>query len=694
MAKKITELENYFAPVADEANKGWKHLVEYCLDQYQKSNDSKYRAKKLGEIRQTIKVYNQDEDASNDMWEGEANYTIPLTTITLDNLEPRLVSALVGKKPYVAFEMENEQKKDEPTEILESWFNQELEETVGLEKAARTLIHKILQEGTVYPLPSYDIDEQVRSDFVFQDDIDTLVKRDPEKAGEISQKVEQGFYTWDSGILMDLETAEPVMVDIQEATFEGGRVQFIPFEDVFISDDVDDWEKAPVIRKVYPTYSSLMTDAKEKMGYMNVGPWLYEQAYEGGPDATTASQDYDQIRKNSKKVIECLECSVSYIYQEDDIESGKDNPNMVDERLIAQIALETGVLVRLVQLRKVYHKNEHLLKRVRLFPEEGKSYGTSMGAKIESIQKGASKTFNTALNIAEITMIPWFLYTEATGLERRNKNGIELKPGKGVKVDSIEGLHFPRFNINPDQMFNWINLWVGFWERVSSIGDLQVGRVNDKATTATETMAVIQEGNIKHNYQGTSVKDDFLVVIRTIYDLYYQYMPFNKTFHWNGQDIPIPRAMMRRRKKFRLTGSTELSNKLIERKETETFYTMSGEDPNINPIKRAEELVKSYGHTETTEWVSPNIAGVVAALMKTPGAVEAAGQMVQGMQQQAQEQAIQQEQAQEVEKKDQIHEQDMQHKEDEHQQKLVHKEEDHRQSMSQESDKIEKKGAA
>jgi hypothetical protein len=687
MAKDIHNTEHYDAPFADEANKGWKHLVDYCLDQYQAAKKSKYRENKLQEIKDAVAVYNQEETTSSDMWEGEANYTVPLTTISCDNLEPRLVSGLVGKKPYITFEMENEQKKDEPTEILERWFNQELEETVGIEGTARTLTHRILQEGTVYPLPSYDFDEQVRSDFIFQEDIEEFVKREPQKAAEIAQKVEAGVYTWDSGILMDLETAEPVMTDIQEPVFEGGQIGFVPFNDVFIADDVDDWESACVIRKVYPTYSQLVVDAREKIGYRNVGAWLYDQANDGKLDKESASssQEFDGIREHGKKTIECIECSLSYIYQEDDIESGKDNPNMVEERIVVQIALESRIIVRLVPLRKIYHKNEHLLKRVRLFPEEGKSYGTSMAAKIKSIQKGASKTFNMALNIAEITMIPWFFFTESTGLKGRYKDGIELKPGKGVAVDTTDGLYFPKFAINPDQMFNWINLWVSFWERVSSIGDLQIGRQSDKDRTATETMAVIQEGNIKHNYQSTSIKEDFLAAIRTIYDLYYQHMPFNKTFLWNGEQVPIPRALMRRRKKFRLTGSTELSNKLIERQEKEMFYNQTAQDPNINPVKRAEELVKAYGHTETSEWISPNIAGVVEMIMQTPGLSEQVMQIGQQMQQQMA-------QAPEMEQKDLTHQQDMAHKEDEHEQEMRHKEENHNLDMIQEGQK--KKDAA
>jgi hypothetical protein len=267
---------------------------------------------------------------------------------------------------------------------------------------------------------------------------------------------------------------------------------------------------------------------------------------------------------------------------------------------------------------------------------------------MRSIQDGASKTFNMAINVAEITLIPWFMYEERTGLGNKKrsdgKQGVNLVPGMGIPVDSVEGLYFPSFSVNPDHFFNWINLWVSFWERLISIGDLQVGRQGEKDRTATETMAVIQEGNIKHNYQSQSIKEEFLTVLRTIYDLYYQHMPFDKSFLWNGQRVPIPRALMRRRYNFRLTGATEQSNKLIERQEKENFYQLTGADPNINPVKRAEELVKAYGYTDETEWVHQGIAQIVQQIMTIPGAdqlVQQALQQATAMAQQMQAQAQQ-----------------------------------------------------
>lgn len=622
--KKKEDLYN--KPFADEANKGWKHLVEYCFDLYEEAEKSQYRAKKLQEIQSAVEEYHQDEKTTTDPWPGAASYTLPLTTITCDNLEPRMVAGLVGKTPVVRFEPENNQPQEEQTEILQEWFNQELENVVGVEEMARSTVHRILQEGTVYLLPYYDIDEEVRADFVFENNMDVMVNDEPEFAAYVAALIESNAAVFQNGILMNINEAKPVTRDYHESLFEGGKYILVPFHDVYIPDDADDWEKTPVIRKVRPTYAELMRDSEKKDGYMNIGPWLCDESGNTKFDDNqiSASQRYDSIKVHGKKTIECIECSVTYMYRDDE-EEEKDSKNFHEERLIAQIAVDSRVLVRLIPLRSVYHKNQHMLKRMRLFPEKGKSYGTGMAAKMKSIAKGASKTFNTAINIVELVMIPYYFFTEASGMKRRYPDGIKLKLGMGYPLDDVSQIYFPKFSINPDQMFNWINLWVSFWERLASIGDLQIGRQGNKERTATETMAVIQEGNVKHNYQATSMKVDFLSVIKTFYDLYYQHMPFNKTFLWMGQDVQIPRWDMRRVKKFTLTGSTELSNKLIKRKENEDLYNLTAQNPNINPIKMSEELVKAYGHQDTSEWVNPAIKGIVDKIMQNPKM----GQMVQ-----------------------------------------------------------------
>uniref|UniRef100_A0A6M3JYR3 Putative structural protein n=1 Tax=viral metagenome TaxID=1070528 RepID=A0A6M3JYR3_9ZZZZ len=650
MPKELT-----FTPNAEEANKGYKQLVEYCLELANQIKDSKYREKTITDISESNEAYDQIEKPTADPWEGASSIVLPLTTISCDNLEPRLVAGLVGKQPYVRFEMENDQKKDEQTEILETWFNQELQDVVGIEGFAGASVSQLLREGTIYSIPEYSLEEQTRRDFVFFEDVmkkiqvevapqiqqaqvqaQQMSQVDPQGAQQLIAGVQQELQAMTpkqiGGVVVDPQTGEPQFEDKTEVMFEGGRAEIIPFSDILIPDDIDDWELAPVIRRIRPTYIELMRDAEKKDGFIkkNIGPWLCDQegSYDLSDEEQSPAQALDGIKVHAKKTIPCYECYVSYVKRDDDDDDEKELKSFEEQRLLVQIAEDSQIILRVIPLVEINFKNEHLIKRTRLFPRKGKSYGTSIYMKIRSIQKGASKTFNTAINVAEVTMIPWFLFTESTGLDKY-KDGIKLQAGKGIKVDSTEGLYFPKFSINPDQILKWIDLWVSFWERLISIGDLQVGRSGTKDTTATETMAVIQEGNIKHNYQSSSIREDFLCMIRTIFDLYYQHMPLNKTFLWNGKQVPIPRSVMRRKVKFRLTGSTDLSNKLIERKEKETFYQLTQNDMTINPVKKAEELVKAYGHTDTSEWVNPSIKMIVDMIMKTPGADQLVMQTLQ-----------------------------------------------------------------
>ncbi len=580
-----------FDEVSKEKNGKWQHLVELCLDMYEEYKASKYRDAKIKEIVTSRKRYEQEEEDTNDPWTGASNIVLPLTTISVDNLEPRLVAGLIGKKPYVEFSLESDQEKDDQTELLEKWYNDELEDGVKIENETIGIVHDLLLEGTVYPVCDYDIDETVRRDFVFGQD------------GQMQ---------------MD-ESGNPQTEDKKDTVSEGGKIEIVPFTDIFTADNVENWEKAPVIRKVYPTYEELMRDKEDKAGYIgdNIGKWLIKEESDEklSEDQQSPAQRIVDVEVAGKKTIECIECSLSYVFQKEE-EEKEDVEDFTEEKYIVQIALEKQVLVRLVLLRELNFKNEHRIKRIRLFAEKGRSYGTSIYGKMRAIQDGASDTFNGVVNIADMAMSKAFFYDNKTGL----KGDIELFPGAGIPVDNVEGIKFMELNINPREFIDFIYMWTQFWERLLSIGDLQIGRQkDDQKTTATEVMAVIQEGNVKHNYQSKTFKEEFLSVLRTLYDLYYQHMPFDKTFLYNGEQVIIPRQAMRRAFKFRLTGSTEMSNKLIERKENEDLFRLLMQHPMANQAKTLEDLLKSYNRTNTDEYIiDPKINQLLQAFLKEP----------------------------------------------------------------------------
>lgn len=568
-----------------EQNGDWQHLVDYCLDLYDAIGKSKYRKKKIEEIIESHKAYNQRAEKKTFPWKDCSNIVMPLTCITVDNLEPRLAAGKINRKPIVRFDMSGITKKDEATEIIEDWFNAELEDRMDIDDTLRTMIHKQLLDGTVYPELEYTRDETMCRDFRF------------DESGNIA-----------------MDQNGPIVEDKINVEYEGVETSFIPFTDVYVSDDVEDWEKADVLVKKRPTYAELMRN-KDKAGYMNVGPWLIKDQISPTPNQpdTDPMMAIDDARRASKETIECLECYVSYVYRTED-EKEEDAVDFTEEKLIATIALKSRVLIRLRLLRDVNFKNEKLIKRTRFFREYGKPYGTTLYGKLKSLQKGSSDLFNLLINVATVIMIPWFFYSNKAGLPEN----FVISPGKGIECDEPDKINFPRFNIDLLACLKGLEIMTSFWERLASIGDLQIGRADTNAKTATETMAVIQEGNIKHNYQSKVSEKEFLSVFRTIYDLYYQNLPANFQFTYHGQPTILPRSFMSRAFKFALTGSTELANKMIERQQNESLYGLTSQNPLIDPVKPLMEILKSYNVQDAEEWIKPEVAQVLQAMIENP----------------------------------------------------------------------------
>jgi len=202
------------------------------------------------------------------------------------------------------------------------------------------------------------------------------------------------------------------------------------------------------------------------------------------------------------------------------------------------------------------------------------------------------------------------------------------------KVDSVQDILFPQMNGDPAGFLGFMQAWMGFWEKIFSIGELQIGvESQGQKETATASLAKIQEGNISHNYRSKRGKSGFLGIIQTLWDLYFAWMPLDKSIKIKGQDVPLPRQVMARGYKLRLTASSEMANKLIKRRENEDFATMTGVSGNPglwNQVKVAEDLAKAYEKDNPGEYVNPGVAQVSQIAMQAPQLVPV---MIQAAQQ-------------------------------------------------------------
>jgi len=551
-----------------------------------------------------IERYEQRAPKATFPWDDAYNVYLPLVTITIDNLEPRLVAGLIGRDPIVSFG----DNLSDADELIENWYNEELKTVVKVGGIATTCVHAILKEGTWFAYPEYDFNERELTDYEYDED---------------------------GRIVMDGDT--PVKRTSMETIFEGGTVNTIPFNDVYCADDlgtIKEWENADKIIKVRPTYSELM---QNKKSYMNIGPWLLSAKSQRKLKDKTPDQIIAGVDVTGKEVIDCIECHLSFPIanlRKEEVDEEKQT-DFTEQRIIATVALKTKSIIKFVIQSDVSMNNESLIKRVRLYPEEGRSFGTGIYGKMKAIQDGASTMFSQLMNVVVICMLPWYFYEDGSGVQGKQ----EIYPGAGVKVQDIGKILFPKYNINPAQYAGFLDIWLSLWEKLGGISDPQIGKPTEKQKTATEIMTVVEEGNIKHNYQSKGFKDEFLQVLRMLYDLYYQYMPYDKTIEIEGEDgkeeAPFPRALMRRPDNFRLTGSTERANKLIERKENEDMFNMLRGDPLANPIKLIENLLQSYGREDVKEYISPELGQIAQIIEQDPRIVQVLMQTVQEYTQQA-----------------------------------------------------------
>lgn len=591
----------YLGPDSAPANEEYQPLVDYCMDLYAGFDKSQYRKDKIEEITQSRKVYEQKEETTDFPWDNASNLVLPFTTITTDNLEPRIVAGLVGTKPALRFEMEGMSEQDEATKLVETWFNQQLENKVVIETRAMSVVHTILTEGTWYGIPKYDRDEMVRRDFAY----------DP-MTGQIAIG----------------QDGKAITRDFVDTVYEGGKIETIPFTDILCADDLgtlEEWEKADKIRIIRPTYGDLMR-RKGDIGYLGdrIGPWLIGQKDKGEKKDEQQSpiQQISGVKYTGKEVIECLEFYITYQINKDEEAEETEQSDFTEDRILVTIAKDSKTIIRIAYLRDLNFCNESLIKRVRMFAEEGRSYGTSVYGKIKSIQNGASDFFNAILNISYLVMLPWWFYEDSAGM----RGPQEIKPGKGLPVDSVKGILFPNFNINPSAYLTFIEMFIGLWERLGSVANPQIGRPDEQDKTATEIMMVVQEGNIKFDYQSKSIKEEFISILKTLYDLYYQHMPYDAKVQLNGQMVPLPRMAMKRGYKFLLSGSTAMANKMIERKEADEIFMMSMNNPLMNPITAIEEMLKSRGKTNLSRYINPDAKMLMDSFMQDPQGVSQAVQ--------------------------------------------------------------------
>src|SRR5574343_456862 len=536
-------------PQVDDFKQTLANLGKYIEQLYYAFEGSSTRSKIMKLVKDSRRAYYTEVEKTNFPWNNASNMITPLTTMGVDELEPRLAAAVIGREPYIKAKSCIGVSTKEEADAITKFDNFILEHKVQVKKLRR--------------------------------------------------------------LVPDPQTGQMTKTE-DEVVWQGPQVTLCPVEFVWHGDDIEDdeWDNTEIIRYVRNiTVGELIKRAQSEDGWI-LPDDLQRYQTSVGTHKTTQQEsemtgDYDYVKNPNQRPIEFYEAYLKY---------SLDGETDVD--LIVLCEVNSFDVFRVRERIDVVDENVCPLRRMRFLKRKGISWGYPLYTLIAGIQLGVDAMWNRCINSADITMTPWGFVKR--GLSGLRKNKVEVYPGNMIEVDNPEAINFPNLSrFQPAQFVPLILQYISFFERTLNVSDFMQGResqlVGKKGSTATGTLAILQEGKVKFEYRGGLTHNEYLDLFKTIHDLCVSNMPIEDMIKICGQ--PITKYSTAEEYAFLLVGSDLTSNRFVDRQETESFIaTMQPFWSMINPIAVLQDLLMSY-EKEETDYINPELMQMVQQWM-------------------------------------------------------------------------------
>lgn len=215
----------------------------------------------------------------------------------------------------------------------------------------------------------------------------------------------------------------------------------------------------------------------------------------------------------------------------------------VNEDVIWWVLLETKTLLRARELTQVYPANppRRPFAEAQFVEVRGRRAGISLLEMMEGLHDLMKQTIDQSVDNGTITNIPWFFYRASGSM--RNET-IHIAPGEGYPIgDPKNDVAFPAL---PQQGanfgFNMYTILSQMEERLTSIGDLQLGRVPQGKASALRTVrgmqSVLQQGEARPE---RILRRFFIALCETfaqMHELNQTFLPRDKQFRVVGVTRP------------------------------------------------------------------------------------------------------------------------------------------------------------
>lgn len=281
----------------------------------------------------------------------------------------------------------------------------------------------------------------------------------------------------------------------EAVVYDGPMMKIVPIEDVYIiGARVENIDEADMVaHRQYYTKSEVIKSA-------NLGFFMKDAAdrvLAEAPTVNDRSKGWDTMLAQQEARLSGVkpddnmvsaytihECYLRYDIDQDGI----------DEELVVWREWNTGTILRITYLDRVSPTGKRPFVLKKLIPMSGTPYGLGFGEILFGINNLLDYIANQRLDAGTFNTFPWFVYRAGSGLQ---DGDIRIGPGKGIPVDNVGDIAFPRVNGTPSYGFQEESLVTDYAERVSGVSRLAQGQVGGQgiARTATGAASLVSELN-------------------------------------------------------------------------------------------------------------------------------------------------------------------------------------------------------
>ena len=508
----------------------------YTKDVEDRSYDMQARLQRTAKLR----MWSEPKDWP---WEGSSNTSVPDIATASHRTQDTIHNAVMSQRPAVvskAMQKANKDKSPVVDNILDYQFFVEAKGEKIIGEMAEAFVNDgvmtvfipwVKEEREIHEvrvLPKIPVDSVPGQYFAMQ-----IMKIYP-KAQSIN--IDEAGWRWrvtedaDTTFEVDFYTLPDGRVEMDAAkvgtVFDGPRPIVKDYEDVLhnaraanlqIPSPSNPGGAAHVILVDYPTLDEVKRLVKSKFydlvdeaGLKKLGMASEDtstnqaeeeqrdvfggKAYAGEPSTLTSGTKDGMVDRavNDHKVLTRLTCFDIY-----DIDG-----DGVNEDVIWWVIKEEKILLRARELTQVYPSNppRRPFAEAQFLETRGRRAGIGLPELMEGLHDLQTQIINQTVDNGTIVNVPWFFY-RASGSMRPEV--IRMHPGEGYPIaDPKNDVNFPQLpQAGANFGFNMLQVLNAMEERLTNVGELQLGRVPAGKASALRTVrgmqTILQQGDAR-----------------------------------------------------------------------------------------------------------------------------------------------------------------------------------------------------